>query len=148
MDINQRDGFAAECQERLGQQWQLAWERFNSACNWMPLAADIEGGIFCCHGGIGTITQVRQIEELPRGTSALESKPLCGNLLYDLLWSDPTESDYILGNPPNVHRASVFYGPDRVRAFLKNNQIGGPEGHGMLVRAHEVAQLCVCVCGG
>jgi len=137
-DINQRDGFMAECQERLGQQWELAWETFNNCCNWMPLAADIEGGIFCCHGGIGTITNVQQIHDLPRGTNALETKAQCGTLLYDLLWSDPTESDYILGNPPNKHRASVFYGPDRVKAFLKENQIGGPDGHGMLFRAHEV----------
>ena len=91
----------------------------------MPLAGDIEGGIFCCHGGIGTILQVQQIESLPRGTNALETKAQCGTLLYDLLWSDPSESDYILGNPVNKHRASVFYGPDRVKAFLKENQIGG-----------------------
>jgi len=137
-DINQRDGFMAECQERLGQQWELAWETFNNACNWMPLAADIEGGIFCCHGGIGTILDVSEIMALPRGTNALATKKECGNKLYDLLWSDPTESDYILGNPVNRHRASVFYGPDRVKQFLKQNQIGGPEGHGMLFRAHEV----------
>jgi len=104
----------------------------------MPLAADINGSIFCCHGGIGTITTVQQIADLPRGTSALESKAICGDLLYDLLWSDPTESDHITGCPPNPHRASVFYGPDRVKAFLQDNHIGGPDGHGMLVRAHEV----------
>jgi len=83
-----------------------------------------------CHAAI--------CESVTAGTSALESKAICGDLLYDLLWSDPTESDHITGCPPNPHRASVFYGPDRVKAFLQDNHIGGPDGHGMLVRAHEV----------
>lgn len=53
------------------------------------------------------------------------------------MWSDPTESDQVLGIHPNTARdlreegSIVRFGPDRVHSFLKNNDLS------MIVRAHE-----------
>lgn len=55
----------------------------------------------------------------------------------DLLWSDPTDNDSILGTIPNDIRDPdgtghiVKYGPDRVHKFLEENDLQ------LIIRAHE-----------
>ena len=55
----------------------------------------------------------------------------------DILWSDPTENDTELGIQPNCIRDPqrtgiiVKFGPDRVKNFLKNNNLK------FILRAHE-----------
>lgn len=55
----------------------------------------------------------------------------------DLMWSDPTASDEILGMQSNTIRDPqkqnniMCYGPDIVDKFLKQNQIS------MIVRSHQ-----------
>lgn len=57
-------------------------------------------------------------------------------MTLDILWSDPTENDSVLGVMPNENRDLlktgniVKYGPDRVKSFLKDNNLQ------MIVRAH------------
>eukprot|EP00656_Telonema_subtile_P020074 TRINITY_DN21245_c0_g1_i3.p1 TRINITY_DN21245_c0_g1~~TRINITY_DN21245_c0_g1_i3.p1 ORF type:complete len:882 (+),score=225.94 TRINITY_DN21245_c0_g1_i3:78-2723(+) len=136
-DINARDGFLFECLERLGSDIaERAFDAFNAAFAWLPVAASIEGAIFCVHGGPGRLESLAEVESLPRGTTNVESKAVVGEMLNDLLWSDPTEHDSIEGIVPNPQRGSVYYGPDIVKEFLRRNNFG-PEGKGMLVRAHE-----------
>ena len=55
-------------------------------------------------------------------------------LLLDLLWSDPTASDDVLGVHTNEERGApvVCFGPDRVHSFLRDN------GLSLIIRAHEV----------
>ncbi len=58
-------------------------------------------------------------------------------LVVDILWSDPTDSDQELGILPNIIRDPagtgniVKFGPDRVQQFLNNNNLS------MIIRAHE-----------
>lgn len=129
-DINALFGFRTECVERLGEEQGIwVWQRFNQVFNWLPLAASIEGKILCMHGGIGRcISKVEQIEAVVRPVT-MEGG---GQLLMDLLWSDPTDNDGIEGLQPNARGPGlVTFGPDRVRDFCSNNNLS------MLVRAHE-----------
>lgn len=58
-------------------------------------------------------------------------------MVFDILWSDPTDSDSELGiqaNPlrdPHQTGSIVKFGPDRVESFLKKNNLN------MIIRAHE-----------
>ena len=58
-------------------------------------------------------------------------------LVVDILWSDPTDSDSELGIQPNFVRDPngtgniVKFGPDRVKTFLENNKVN------FILRAHE-----------
>ena len=58
-------------------------------------------------------------------------------LVVDILWSDPTDSDIETGIQPNSTRDPtgvgniVKFGPDRVEEFLKNNNLN------LILRAHE-----------
>lgn len=58
-------------------------------------------------------------------------------LVVDILWSDPTDSDTELGIQQNTIRDPggtgniVKFGPDRVQKFLNNN------GLSLIIRAHE-----------
>lgn len=129
-DINALFGFRIECIERMGERDGIwAWHRFNVLFNWLPLAALIEQRIICMHGGIGrSINFVSQIESLRRPLT-MDAGSI---VLMDLLWSDPTENDSVEGLHPNARGPGlVTFGPDRVLAFCKNNDLQ------MIVRAHE-----------
>ena len=129
-DINALFGFRLECVERLGESpgvW--AWQRLNSLFNWMPLAASIESKILCMHGGIGrSIDRVEQIAALTRPITMEHG----GQVLMDLLWSDPTTNDGIEGVQPSPRGPGlVTFGPDRVKSFCNDNNLQ------VIVRAHE-----------
>ncbi|KAH7365250.1 hypothetical protein KP509_18G017100 [Ceratopteris richardii] len=129
-DINALFGFRIECIERMGEKDGIwAWHRFNQLFNWFPLAALVEKRIICMHGGIGrSINYVSQIEALQRPISMDAGSVV----LMDLLWSDPTENDSVEGLRPNARGPGlVTFGPDRVIAFCKNNNLQ------LIVRAHE-----------
>jgi diadenosine tetraphosphatase ApaH/serine/threonine PP2A family protein phosphatase len=129
-DINALFGFRLECLERLGDEDGIwVWKRVNALFNWLPLAALIEGKVLCMHGGIGrSIHRVEQIAELKRPLTMEDGGPV----LMDLLWSDPTTNDGVEGVQPSPRGPGlVTFGPDRVKAFCRDN------GLQMIVRAHE-----------
>jgi len=106
-----------------------AWQRINALFNWMPLAANIEGKILCMHGGIGrSIDRVDQIASIRRPITMEQG----GQVLMDLLWSDPTTNDTIEGVQPSPRGPGlVTFGPDRVKTFCHENSLQ------IIVRAHE-----------
>jgi len=59
-------------------------------------------------------------------------------IAIDLLWSDPTDSDEILGIHPNTVKDPfnennfVLYGPDQVDKFLKVNNLS------MILRSNQI----------
>ncbi|CDJ67707.1 protein serine/threonine phosphatase, putative / sortilin, partial [Eimeria necatrix] len=66
--INALYGFQAECRRRLREDPLAAnscWQSFNAAFEWLPLAALVDGRIFCVHGGLGaavhSLAQLRQL---------------------------------------------------------------------------------------
>jgi len=61
------------------------WKTFIDCFKCLPVAATIEGKIFCCHGGLSPeLENLDCINQIPRPTDV----PTKG-LLCDLLWSDP-----------------------------------------------------------
>jgi len=115
------------------------FNRVNRLFEWLPLAAIIDNKIICLHGGIGsTVHQISDIESLQRPLEVIhEVSTAEQQLVVDILWSDPTDSDTELGIQPNTIRDPggtgniVKYGPDRVEKFLKHN------GLSLIIRAHE-----------
>merc|ERR1719506_1025006 len=60
-------------------------------------------------------------------------------LLWDILWSDPTEDDSVVGIHSNLQRGGsgqniCKYGPDRVKDFCRD------AGLKLVIRAHECVQ--------
>jgi protein phosphatase len=134
-------GFLRECIMRIGDDPENP-EVFN-ACNdffdVMPLAALVNESALCLHGGIGSsITSLSDIESIKRPLEVIhEVTNTEQQFIVDILWSDPTESDTMLGLYPNVERDRTGignitkFGPDRVIEFLKNNNLS------LILRAHE-----------
>ena len=140
--INNAFGFAEECSLRLGEDPNdpmSVFNKVNDVFDWLPLAATIEERIVCLHGGIGsTLQRLEQIEELKRPLEVIhEVQTPIEQLVVDILWSDPTDSDQELGiqanyiRDPNSTGNIVKFGPDKVEEFLKRNSLD------MILRAHE-----------
>lgn len=140
--INQSFGFYDECQARLRDSMEAAdgvFSRINQFFEYLPLAAVIDGTLFCIHGGIGSsLRRVEDVLQIPRPLEVVHevTTPL-EKLVVDLLWSDPTDNDAQLGVHPNSVRDPhgsgniVKFGPDVVRRFLAEN------GLSKIIRAHE-----------
>lgn len=140
--INNGFGFSEECAIRLGEdpnEDDSVFNRLNTLFDYLPLAAVVEDKIICLHGGIGSsLNYVEEIENLERPLEVVhEVSTPEQQLVVDILWSDPTDSDTEFGILPNTIRDPggtgniVKYGPDRVQQFLNNNNLS------MIVRAHE-----------
>lgn len=139
--INQAFGFHLECVQRLNEDPDNAviFNTFNDFFDRLPLAAVINDTVLCLHGGIGSsITSLNDIEKIKRPLEVIhEVTNIDQQLVVDILWSDPTDSDTETGILPNTTRDPtgvgniVKFGPDRVSEFLKNNNLG------MIIRAHE-----------
>lgn len=129
--VNRFMGLYDECVERLGQEkGEEVWIRLNDVFDWLPLAAVVQDRILCLHAGIGrSIRSISDVEAVHRPCTVLEG----GDLLTDLLWSDPTDHDSIVGIHDNDKRGPgvVAYGPDKVREFCENN------GLDLIIRGHE-----------
>ena len=117
-------GFYEEVQRKYGN--PNPWYYFTDLFDYFPLAALIEGKIFCVHGGlspdISTIDQIRLINrkmEIPRG-----------GVFCDLMWSDPEESlEYWV---PSNRGADYLYGHKVIDEF---NHINNLE---LICRAHQL----------
>ena len=140
--INNAFGFAEECSSRLGEDPNdpdSVFTKINDLFDWLPLAAVIDDKIVCIHGGIGsTLNTLDQIEQIQRPLEVIhEVSTAEQQLVVDILWSDPTDSDQDLGIQPNFIRDPngtgniVKFGPDRVRNFLDTNKTK------YILRAHE-----------
>lgn len=110
------------------------WTAFDNLFNTFPLAAIVNKRILCVHGGIGRVDRLEQIRQVPRPVR-VEHDPSKGEhdqVLMDVLWSDPAETDADLGVTENrARRVSVVFGADRVLEFCAANDID------VIVRAHQ-----------
>ena len=132
-EVNQFFGFQLECRSRLVDGDEI-WKAANTVFDNLPVAALIEGAIFCVHGGIGkTLKSLDQIREIPRPLKA----PVRGayrDLMRDILWSDPTDHDGVTGIQGNLRGEDmVEFGPDRVMEFIRAN------GLDLIIRAHQAS---------
>jgi diadenosine tetraphosphatase ApaH/serine/threonine PP2A family protein phosphatase len=148
-NVNRYLGFGDECAKRLSEdisQASSVFGKINEMFDYLPLAAIVcdkgtQNKVFCVHGGIGsTAMKVEEIEKINRpiqinlgevGTSEQQ-------LVVDLLWSDPTDTEEEAGIAPNTVRDPLGqnnimrFGPDRVDKFLKANAMS------MILRSHQV----------
>ena len=116
-------GFYEEITRKYGN--ANAWEYFTDLFDYLPLAALIEGKIFCVHGGlspyISTVDQIRLINrkmEIPRE-----------GVFCDLMWSDPDDIEtWII----SCRGAGWIYGWKVVDEFT---HINGLE---LICRAHQL----------
>ena len=116
-------GFYEEITRKYGN--ANAWEYFTDLFDYLPLAALVEGKIFCVHGGlspyISTVDQIRLINrkmEIPRE-----------GVFCDLMWSDPDEIEtWII----SCRGAGWIYGWKVVDEFT---HINGLE---LICRAHQL----------
>ena len=93
----------------------------------LPLAAVIGEKVLVVHGGIPTDDTVMldDLSKIERGDDPREP-----SLMFDLLWSDPTEHSGVHNSGRGVD--TKRFGPDVTAAFLKRNKLD------LLVRSHEV----------
>ena len=116
-------GFYEEITRKYGN--ANAWEYFTDLFDYLPLAALVEGKIFCVHGGlspyISTVDQIRLINrkmEIPRE-----------GVFCDLMWSDPDDIEtWII----SCRGAGWIYGWKVVDEFT---HIDGLE---LICRAHQL----------
>ena len=122
-------GFYEEITRKYGN--ANAWEYFTDLFDYLPLAALVEGKIFCVHGGlspyISTIDQIRLINrkmEIPRE-----------GVFCDLMWSDPDDIEtWII----SCRGAGWIYGWKVVDEFTHINNLE------LICRAHQLVMKNLC----
>ncbi|RNF08335.1 putative protein phosphatase 1 catalitic subunit [Trypanosoma rangeli] len=120
-------GFFDECKRRYGVR---LFRIFTDLFRVLPVAAVVNGTIFCMHGGLSP--ELKYVKEVPdvRPCNVPHSGIIC-----DLLWSDP-EAEL----PPNVdwapstRRISSVFSAKALDKFLKENNLD------MVCRAHQVVE--------
>ncbi|OAG31726.1 serine/threonine-protein phosphatase PP1 catalytic subunit [Nematocida displodere] len=123
--INRIYGFYEECKDRYTYK---IWKKFTETFNCMPVAALVDGKIFCMHGGLSPDLQsLNQIRTIQRPTDVPDSGLLC-----DLLWSDPDREVAKWGE--NDRGVSFTFGAAVVDEFLKKHDLD------LICRAHQVVE--------
>ncbi len=146
-NVNRHLGFGDECQKRLGEDIEdpnSAFQKINDMFEWLPLAAILTdkqktNKVFCVHGGIGSsVNKIEDIEKIKRPIEVtLNVTNADQQIVLDLLWSDPMESEEEQGIAQNTVRDPsgtnniMKFGCDRVEKFLKTNDLS------MIVRSHQ-----------
>ena len=111
--INSAFGFQAELISRMNDDETnpVIFTKFNDFFDYLPLAAIINDTVLCLHGGIGSnISTISDIEKINRPLEVIhEVTNLDQQLVVDILWSDPTDSDVETGIQPNSTRDQKKY---------------------------------------
>lgn len=125
---NSQYGFYGECQSRYGD--TQVWQDFNVVFDYLPMAAVVDGKIFCVHGGLSP--QIETVEELEQMNRFQDMPP--EGAFIDLMWSDPGEDENFSGFEASSRNAGYVFGRDMVERFL------GANGLTRIVRAHQLCQ--------
>jgi serine/threonine-protein phosphatase 6 catalytic subunit len=116
-------GFYEEINKKYGN--ANPWRYFNDVFDYLPLAAIIEGKIFCVHGGLSPkISYIDQIRLLNRVQEIPHEGAFC-----DLMWSDPDDIDTWQFSSRG---AGYLFGAKVVDEFNQLNEIR------LVVRAHQL----------
>lgn len=123
---------------------QKLWRAINDTFDWMPLAATVDGKIFCCHGGIPRIVQKKaskkpifeRIKAIPRPLVEDAVEERFELVAMDLLWSDPAtpeeEEEFGPWFGPNERGGDLtVFGSKAVEKFIEAT------GCTHIVRAHQ-----------
>eukprot|EP00667_Euglena_gracilis_P003648 EG_transcript_3659 len=156
--------FKAKCMQLLGNELgEDVWVAVNFVFQNLPLAAVVDGRVFCVHGGIprycGGVDKRMELlrnPDFPRFNSVMaqptdsEERAVFRQMAMDLLWSDPAtaEEESTLdswGFGPNRGRDSsdiLIYGEKAIEQFLSTFKLD------VIIRAHEAKQAGVRLCKG
>lgn len=120
--INKVYGFYEECGKK-----NSIWRAINALFDWLPMAATIDGRIFCVHAGISPdLEDIEQLRNIVRPFEIPDT-----GLLADLTWSDPDPNCEEWTD--NAERqTSYIFGEKHVQEFLDKF------GLDLIVRAHQV----------
>lgn len=122
--ITQVYGFYEECTRKFGSinVWRYCTDVFDS----LPLAALIDGKIFCVHGGlspslenISDLNEINRFQEIPHE-----------GVMSDILWSDPDPD--VAGYGISARGAGYLFGANTVEKFVHVNNID------LIARAHQL----------
>ncbi len=117
-------GFYDQVQKAYGDLAVFRW--FIEAFQYLPLAAVVDGEVFCVHAGLSPeLERTGQINAIARPCEIPPSGALC-----DLMWSDPEE---IQGWAVVPKGAGYMFGADVVARFHHVN------GTRLLCRSHQLA---------
>lgn len=123
--LNRMYGFYDECKRKYSIK---LWKTFVDVFNCLPVAAVIEGTIFCAHAGLSPqLYDLDLIIDIERPIEVPQHGLLC-----DILWSDPDA--HATGWEPSDRGVSYRFGPDVVESFLSKNNLS------LVVRAHQVVE--------
>jgi protein phosphatase len=123
VNVTENYGFKMEI---ISQFDNSVYSALMTAFMWLPLAAVIDGSVFCVHGGIGP--HVRSIEDIESIRRPVANSKVCPTVA-ELLWSDPSEAIPWFGEPPGNGRP--LFGRSAVRKFLAENNLKS------ILRAHQ-----------
>jgi len=116
-------GFYEEITKKYGN--ANPWKYFNDVFDFLPIAAIIEGKIFCVHGGLSPkICYIDQIRLLNRLQEIPHEGAFC-----DMMWSDPDDVEYWQVSPRG---AGFYFGNKVVDEFNQLNDIQ------LVCRAHQL----------
>ena len=118
-------GFYEEITRKYGN--TNCWKYFNDLFDYLPIAAIIEGKIFCVHGGLSpNISYIDQIRLINRRQEIPHEGAFC-----ELMWSDPDDIDsWALSQ----RGAGFIFGWKVVTEFNYINSID------LVCRAHQLVQ--------
>nr|CAI5835319.1 unnamed protein product [Callosobruchus analis] len=146
-DVQKMFTFYKECILKLGEKLGTeVWNACNNAFDVMPVAAVVDGKLFCCHGGVPPPWLCPVITAINDVPVPLNQPDIQSSLAWELMWNDPvrpkTVNDKLAmellaneGFAVNVRRGTAhIFSVDALERFLKANQLTH------IVRAHEVAQ--------
>jgi serine/threonine-protein phosphatase PP1 catalytic subunit len=113
-DMTESFGFADECAQKLSSDILPV---FFEAFDCLPIAALVDGRIFCVHGGLSpSLNSLSQIAEISRPVVIPDD-----GLLADLLWSDPSIDTLEWG--PNPRGETFTWGVKVAEDFIMENNI-------------------------
>jgi serine/threonine-protein phosphatase PP1 catalytic subunit len=125
VDMCDTGGFGGECKRLYD---ALIFHEFLAVFDRLPIAATINGRVFCVHGGISELLHdLKSIRKMKRPIEVLESP-----LLTDLVWADPSVERPMWEISPRG--ASQTYGREAVACFFAET------GMTMICRAHEMVE--------
>jgi protein phosphatase len=122
-EVNRTYGFMHEVLNQYDN--RSLFDEMNEVFSWLPVAAIINEGIFCVHGGMSEhIRSLRELRQIRRPIFDCDFQPVA-----DLVWSDPdSHSD----TPrPNGRGLGIQFGPKSLEIFLSGL------GLRTMVRAHQ-----------
>ena len=118
-------GFYEEITRKYGN--ANPWRYFNDLFDYLPIAAIIEGKVFCVHGGLSPlVSTVDQIRLINRKQEIPHEGAFC-----DLMWSDPDDIEaWVISQ----RGAGYIFGWKVVEEFNRINNLT------LICRAHQLVQ--------